>query len=109
MVFHDLFGDGKTKAGTASLTGAGLLYPVEPFENVGKVLGGYTGSLVAYKDEKLVLLPSSTYRNGASRWRKEYGVVEKIRKHLFQPVFVSQSGRKVRFEIFLNFNISFSE
>jgi hypothetical protein len=109
VVFHDLFGNGKTKAGTTSLTGAGLLYPIETFENIGKVLGGYTGSLVAYKDEEMLLLPSSSYRNGASWWRKEYSVVEKIRKHLFQPVFISQSGGKVHLEIFLNLNVSFTE
>src|SRR5262245_61850871 len=91
---NDLFGDGKTNAGSALGLGTGVVDLVELLEYPGLLLDGYSRTRVAHTDGEVTIhgLGRDTHLTGIGELD---GVADEVEQHLGEALLVAEADRQV--------------
>src|ERR1035437_4078261 len=79
---HQVLDDGKTQTGATQLSRAGLIHPVEAFEEARQIFGGNPDSGVADVYLDVPAGRARAHRDPASRGREFDGIVQQVAENL---------------------------
>ena len=91
MEFGYPFGDGESKSGTSPFSGACLVDPVKPVENVTDFVRWDTYSRIMHLEYRFPISPLSGQGNGTAFVRVFDGIVDQVQKKLLEPQLVSDN------------------
>ena len=98
MGFHNMFHDREPESRSAQLAASGLVHPIEPFEEAGKVFRRDAGTFVSNCDLKSPLSDAGIEPDAFPRLAVGYRVIEEINHRLFKQWGVD-IGHQVRVAI----------